>query len=230
MARKAISRKFRRRYGYKRYKSVSMNYFKVKMEYCDRIIFPEMTPLANNAKIYGGPAKFKTRALLPNDEPYKITLQSVLDQYMYTNSLKAIFAYYKLTGIRVELIPESRNTGIYTTYEAQDAKYVVPYPMIFFSYRSGTNDAQNVADCRANNQSIVLDPCRKISRYWRVYGTTSTFVATGSAFSGAFSIRNEYPQGADADSSQTRGLMVYELQPSWQVKISVYYLYKYSRA
>lgn len=230
MARKAISRKFRRRYGYKRYKSVSMNYFKVKMEYCDRIIFSEMTPLANNAKMYGGPAKFKTRALLANEEPFKVTLQYVLDQYMYTNSLKAIFAYYKLTGIRVEIIPESRNSGLYSTYEAQDAKFGIPYPMIFFSYRSGTNDLQTVADCRANNQSIVLDPGRKVSRYWRVYGTTSTFVSTGSAFSGAFSIRNEYPQGEDAGSAQTRSLMVYELQPSWQVKISVYYLYKYSRA
>ena len=115
MARKAISRKFRRRYGYKRYKSVSMNYFKVKMEYCDRIIFPEMTPLAQNAQMYGGPAKYKTRALLNQEEPYKVTLQYVLDQYMYTNSLKAIFAYYKLTGIRVEIIPESRNIGMYST-------------------------------------------------------------------------------------------------------------------
>lgn len=109
-----------------------MNYFKVKMEYCDRIIFPEMTPLANNAQLYGGPAKYKTRALLNQEEPYKVTLQYVLDQYMYTNSLKSIFAYYKLTGIRVELIPESRNIGMTSTYEANDVKYAIPYPMIFF--------------------------------------------------------------------------------------------------
>lgn len=230
MARKGAFKRFKRKYGYKRYKSVSMNYFKVKMEYCDRIIFPEMTPLAQNAQIYGGPAKYKTRALLNQEEPYKITLQYVLDQYMYTNSLRSIFAYYKITGIRVELIPESRNIGMYSTYEAQDQKYAVPYPMIFFSYRSGSNDLQTVAECRANNQSIVLDPCKKISRYWRVFGATSTFVTTGSAFTGAFSIRNEYPTADDAQSRQTRSLMVYELQPSWQVKISVYYLYKYSRA
>lgn len=230
MARKAISRKFRKRYGFKRYKSVSMNYFKVKMEYTDRIVFAEYTPGSAQGSLYGGPARFKTRATMDGEEPFKISLQYVLDQYMYTNSLAAIFAYYKITGIRVELVPESRNCGLSSVEEVNDLKWTVPYPMVYFSYRSGNNSLQTVAECRSNNQSIILNPQQKISRYWRVYGTTSTFITTGTAFSGAFTVRNEYPTADDQQSRSLRTLMVYAFQPSWQVKISVYYLYKYSRA
>lgn len=207
-----------------------MNYFKVKMEYTDRIVFASYIPGTENAGLYGGPAKFKTREEKTGEEPFKVSLQYILDQYMYTNSLAAIFAYYKLTGIRVEIVPESRNLTLSSVEEVNEAKYTVPYPMVFFSYRSGTNDLQTVAECRSNNQSIVLNPNQKVSRYWRVYGTTSTFITTKTAFTGAFTIRNEYPTASDSQSKSTRSLMVYAFQPSWQVKISAYYLYKYSRA
>ena len=230
MARKGALRKFRKKYGYRRFKSVSMNYFKVKMEYTDRIIFAQNVPGSGPGSIYGGPAKFATRVSMTGEEPFKVSLQYVLDQYMYTNSLAAIFAYYKLTGIRVELVPESRNSALSSIEEIENEKYTIPYPMVFFSYRSGNNSLQTVAECRSNNQSIVLNPNQKVSRYWRVYGTTSTFITTGTSFSGAFTVRNEYPTGEDAQSKTTRSLMVYAFQPSWQVKISVYYLYKYSRA
>ena len=230
MARKAALRKYRKKYGYRRFKSVSMNYFKVKMEYTDRIIFFQAIPGSAQGAVYGGPARFATRASMSGEEPFKVSLQYVLDQYMYTNPLAEIFAYYKLTGIRVEVVPESRNSALSTIEIINDEKYTVPYPMVFLSFRAGNNSWQTVAECRSNNQCIILNPNQKVSRYWRVYGTTASFIATGTAFTGAFSVRNEYPT-ADNDQAKTqRSLMVYGFQPSWQVKISAYYLYKYSRA
>lgn len=230
MARKGALRKWKKKYGYRRFKSVSMNYFKVKMEYCDRIIFYQSIPGSEAGATYGGPARFATRASMNGEDPFKISLQYVLDQYMYTNSLAAIFAYYKLTGIRVEIVPESRNSALSSVEIINDEKYTVPYPMVFLSFRAGNNSWQTVSECRANNQSIVLNANQKVARYWRVYGTTSTFITTGTSFSGAFSVRNEYPTGSDAQSKTTRSLMVYAFQPSWQIKISAYYLYKYTRA
>lgn len=230
MARKALRKYKRKTYGYRRFKSVSMNYFKVKMEYTDRICFAFFVPGSNGAISKGGPAMFKTRENLTGEEPFKVSLQYILDQYMYTNSLAAIFAYYKLTGIRVEIVPESRNSALSSVEEVNEQKWTIPYPMVFFSYRSGNNSLQTVAECRSNNQSIVLNPNQKVSRYWRVYGTTSTFITTGTSFAGAFTVRNEYPTGDLDNAKAQRALMVYAFQPSWQVKISAYYLYKYSRA
>ena len=230
MARKGALKKFRKKYGYRRFKSVSMNYFKVKMEYTDRIIFVQHVPGSEPGALYGGPARFLTREGANGEDPFKVSLQFILDQYMYTNSLAAIFAYYKLTGIRVEVVPESRNSALSSVEEINNEKYTVPYPLVYLSFRAGNNSLQNVSECRSNNQSIVLNANQKVSRYWRVYGVTSTFITTGTSFSGAFSVRNEYPTGSDAQSKTTRSLMVYAFQPSWQVKISAYYLYKYSRA
>ena len=105
---------------------------------------------------------FKTRENLTGEEPFKVSLQYILDQYMYTNSLAAIFAYYKLTGIRVEIVPESRNSALSSVEEVNNDKWTIPYPMVFFSYRSGNDSLQTVAECRSNSQSIVLNPNHNI--------------------------------------------------------------------
>lgn len=221
---------------FRRYKGISSNYFRIKAEFNDRIVFPSFEPLTQNARNGGGYAYFKTRE---NQSTYTnrqiVNLGDIMAQYAYTQILAGLFSYYRPTGIRVEIVPEARNSSIDSVFfqprgDQDPLKYEVPYPQVMFSYRAGDTSLQTLAEVRANNQSIMLNPSEKVTRYWRIYGTTTAYVSTNATFTGAFSIQNAFPSGSTEEEAATRGLMVYQLQPSWSVKISVYYLYKYSKA
>lgn len=234
MAKPKTKRRYYRRY-YRRYKSVSTNYFRVKTEFNDRITFVSYEPLSQNAKNNGGYAFFKTREnQVGADQRRVVNLGDMLQQYAYTQVLQGLFSYYRPTGIRIEVVPEARNSTIDSTFFQvvgdQQVKWEIPYPQVMVSYRAGSNAAQNLTEVRSNNQSIVLNPSEKITRYWKIHGGTTAYAASSSSFAGAFTIQNAYPADNTEASANIRGLMVYQLQPSWSIKISVYYLYKYSKA
>lgn len=224
----------RRRYykkSFKRYKNVSMNYLRVKVEYIDRITFQVYEPFTNEGYANGGPAIFFSRSGQQiMDDRRVVSLGSVQAGYSYTESLKSLFSYYRPTGIRIEVTPESRSLNLSNTYLHQNVNHVVPTVPVILSYRMGNNTAQSFTEAKANNQSIVLNSNAKVARYWRIYGATTAYATTQNSFTGAFTVANEYPIGLDQDSNYARGMMVYALQPSWTVKINVYYLYKYSKA
>lgn len=233
MAKKAGAyKKFKKKY-FKRYKAVSMQYFHVKVEYNDRIVFTTVAGAGSEqAAVYGGPAMFARREALGGENRFCVNLGVIMQSYTYYNILRGLFSYYKLTGIRVELIPESRNAALSSMITIDNTSYNLPYPQIMFSYRGGDNNSQTLAEVKANNQSIMLNPNQRMVRYWRVYGTTTSYLSTdeNNFFAGAFTIRNDYPETNSVEDKRTRSLMVYSKMPSYQVKINVYYTYKYSKA
>lgn len=224
----------KRRYyrkSFKRYRNVSMNYLRVKVEYIDRITFQVYEPFTNDGYQNGGPAIFFSRSgQQVMDNRRVVSLGDVQAGYSYTQSLMSLFSYYRPTGIRVEITPESRSLNLPNTYKNQNVDHVVPTVPVILSYRAGNNSAQSFTEAKANNQSIVLNSNAKVARYWRIYGATAAYASTSNAFTGAFTVANEYPLGLDNNSNYARGMMVYALQPSWSIKINVYYLYKYSKA
>ena len=151
--------------------------------------------------------------IIPFEEIYKTTgiqfasfntIYQLFDDYKkgrLTNATDYLmlpsYFTYKLTGIKVEIVPESRNAALPSTIRLDEVYYNLPYPQIMFSYRGGSNNSQTLSEVKANNQSILLNSNQRVSRYWRVYGMTTSYLATEENvfFAGAFTIRNEYPVG-----------------------------------
>lgn len=232
MAKKAGAyKKFSKKKGYKRYKSVQMNYFRVKTEFNDRLVFDYAMPGTTEAANAGGYCFFVTRSSqIGQDNRNHVTLADLLNQYVYTNMLEGLFSYYKPTGIKIEAIPESRNQSLPSSFQIQNVVHNIPFPQVMISYRAGSNASQSLQEVRANNQSLLLNTSQKVARYWKIYGTTTSYDITTNRFLGAFTVQNAFPNTTSEQDQTTRSMMVYRLMPSWQIKISVYYLYKYSRA
>ena len=203
MARTTKRRYYKRRYyrRFRRYKAPTQ-YFKAKAEFVDKIQFPDGP---------GGAAYFVSRvaepvvlnrSLLPNT--------AILEGYSYAVILAGLFSYYKITGIGIEVTPESRNSSI----PAANVN-----PIVYISYRAGNSNSQVLQEVKSNNNTMILDPITRQKRYWRPgpYTDGDYFNTGGGAFAGAFTLLSD-------------GNGVYAGQPSWQIRIIFYYLYKGSKA
>lgn len=203
------------RRGYRRYRNLSnQQYFRVKAEYYSDIIFPAA---ANTGRAY-----FRT------SNSYVITLVNVMQSYTYTNVLAGLFSYYKITGIRVEVVPDARNSGLPKTVTVPNlGEEQVQEPVVMVSYRAASDGEQTLAEVKANNQSMVLSPSQKVTRYWRTYGASGAYRPTADGLDGAFTVQNDYN---NQQALLYNALYQYKTQPSWKIKISVYLLYKQSKA
>ena len=215
---------------FKRYKSISNNYLRIKVEYMDRIVFPDYVPGDGDAANLGY-CYWKLREnAMGQDQQVVITLGDVNTQYSYAATLQALFSYYRPTGVRIEAVPDSRNAALPSTVTINNVSYSIPFPSAMISYRMGSNASQTLGEAKANNQSMMLNSNQKVTRYWRVHGATTAYAVTTTSFTGAFTVRNEYDTQNNDEGRRHRSLMVYRTMPSWSVKISVYYLYKYCKA
>lgn len=215
---------------FRRYKNVSSNYLRVKVEYVDRIVFPDHDVGSQAAEDLGY-CYWKLREnQAGQDAKCVVNLGDIGTQYSYNAVLQSLFSYYRPTGVRIEAIPDSRNSGLASSIVVGNNTFTYPYPYVMIAYRMGNNASQTLGEVKANNQSILLNTQQKVTRYWRVHGGTTAYAATTSSFSGAFTVRNDYNSNNDAAGRRDRALMVYRTMPSWSVKISVYYLYKYCKA
>lgn len=225
MARKTTRRRYYRKF-YKRYRNVtpSQQYFKVKLEAYSKISFP-----TTELHAAGGPTIFGVNAadeeVLWADKGL-LKIEQIFNHYSYKNTLSGLFSYYKITGIRVEITPEARNSTLPNSIMAQGSVIPTIIEQAYLSYRAGNNAIQTLQEVRANNQSVLLDPYNKIVRYWRVFGGTTSYINTNQNFAGGFTTTSE-----TQNSEQAVALMdIYKIQPSWQVKFNLYILYKVSKA
>ena len=114
MAKKKTWRRYYRK-SFRRYKQVS-NYFRVKVEYYDRLRFMIYEPGSEEAGVNGGPLVFDKRANMVPDADRTLSLADIMAQYTYTNTLQGLFSYYRPTGIRIEVVPEARNNTLMIWY------------------------------------------------------------------------------------------------------------------
>ena len=225
MAKTTRRRRYYRR-AYRRYRTVtpSQQYFRVKVEAYSKISFPT-TELhaAGGATIFGINASDED--ILWADKGL-LTLERIFNQYTYKNTLSGLFSYYKITGIRVEITPEARNSTLPAQVTVQGSTFPTIIEQAYLSYRAGSNIIQNLNEVRSNNQSVLLDPYNKIVRYWRVYGSTTSYINTNQNFAGAFTTTSETQEAEQSIQIMDN----YRVQPSWQVKFNLYILYKVSKA
>lgn len=223
MAKTTKKRRYYRRV-FRRYKNVSQNYFRVKAEFNDSIYFPTRLQLAR-----GGPVGFGGNwndVNVPEANKGLLNLNRFMTTYPYTATLQGLFSYYKITGIRVEISPDPRNYTLPTTVIVGGVNLPNYSPVVYFSYRAGNNTIQTLNEAKSNNQSVILSPTGKINRYWKVYGASGAYTATTEALDGAFSVVGIMEENAQA----IEGFDTFQSQPSYKVKISIYLLYKQSKA
>lgn len=185
---------------YKRYKTISYNYFKVKAEFIDKIYYPDN----------GGHAIFNSRR---NEQvaqnQFLLTNSQSFQGYTYINTLAGIFSYYKLLGVRVEVTPDARNQSL----PANSVQ-----PNLYLSYRAGVNNGQTIGEIKANNQTLIMNPVQKQVKYFRVYNESGKYSPSVDPIAGAFTLLGD---------TQGDG---YDTCPSYTVKLIYYLLYKYSKA
>lgn len=195
-------RSYRRRY--RRYRAVrwaQYNVFRTKCEWSSIISFPENDgqPVITGAGVNGQDVSF-------------ISLSELLKKYPKNDSLRSMFSYVTITGVRVEVIPHSLNTATSLTQQ---------YP-VAFAYVSGTNNnPDNITfnDLQSVNSSIILDPSNRQTRYWPLKGAQFDLklaADTNASAAGVFKILSL----ANGQYSKT---------PGWNVKITLYCYWRYAK-
>lgn len=197
---KKYKKSYYKKYPY--YKPVaSRNYFKVKAEAYDYIEFEGNNGIVTWRSQQGEQVQLNRGVL---------TIGNIMDAYAYSVTLAGLFSYYKIIGIAVELMPEASNTN--------GAKQITDERAIYLGFRSGSNLVATINEVRAFNQSLLLDSVNRQRRYWKTFGMYGDWTASNQPVLGAFIVKN---QGDNARR---------DTQPSWKIKISLYLLYKLSKA
>ena len=191
----------KRTYTYRRYKQIaSRNYFKVKAEYYDTIWFPDNGP---------GKPLFSNRV---GDEGATVaskgtnTINQMLTGYTYSVTLAGLFSFYKITGITLELIPKYNNGDV-----------VSDQVDVYLGYRVGNATHMTLSEIKAVNQNLLLDPRNRQRKYFKTLGNFGDWTNTSNAIDGGISIDS----AANGEKNT---------QHAWTIKVSMYLLYKFSKA
>lgn len=143
------------------------------------------------------------------DEAYLVknvlTLKRIMEKYTYVTTLAGLFSYWKLLSVAVELIPLD-----------EDSQVVDPV-QIFMGFRMGKSTVMTLSEIKAVNQNMMLDPRNRQRRYWRTYGNYGDWTQTDTYFEGGLSVAS----GRNSILTDQR---------RWTIKVSLYLLYKYSKA
>ena len=93
---KTVTRYGRRRYyRYRRYRSVSNQYFRIRVEGVYTIAFPS--------------AQVGEPAFAENNGLRVVTFNTLFSSSQYYGSLVSMFGYYKVSGVLMEITPGSNN-------------------------------------------------------------------------------------------------------------------------
>lgn len=157
----------------------------------------------------GGKPQFVNRILDQNANAATMgtnTLSKMLQGYSYAQILSGLFSFYKITGIAFEIIPKDNNFD-----------QIIDQIDVFLGYRVGNDDHMTLSEIKAVNQNLLLDPRNRQRKYFRTLGDYGSWVNTSNAIGGGISIESALT--GDRKS-----------QHSWTIKVSLYLLYKFSKA
>lgn len=153
---KTVTRYRRRRYarGYRRYRSLSNQYFRTRIEGLYTIAFPSQA---------GGP-------VFAEIENNFLGFKRIFSSSQYYGSLVAMFGYMKLNGVSMEVTPGPTN---YKGTATIGAKVLVGFSL-------GNDSLQNYHELVANNNSIVLGVDTTKRKYSRSMGGNGWLSINGS--------------------------------------------------
>lgn len=193
-------KKWRRYRRYYRKKKISENYFRAKVEASGVIYFSE-NPVEGQ----------QTGIALMNigdGGVQRLTFRQILESTTYNVMLSGMFSFWRLTGMAIEVVPASSNSGGNKIISDEGPIYIAP--------RAGTNDAMNYSELKSINSAILMNPLQSTRKYTKFYGYYGDWISTDS-----------YPQGAISIAALSGGLRANK--PEWTFKVTCYLLYKKSK-
>lgn len=155
-----------------------------------------------------GKVQFANRVNDPNATPDSMatnTIAQMLNGYAYVQILAGLFSFYKITSILIEITPKD-NTGNQIQNEVD----------VYLGYRVANNAHMTLQEIKSVNQNLVLDPRNRQRKFFRTLGNFGDWTNTNNAIDGTISLESQ--NGA-------RGS-----QHVWSIKVSLYLLYKFSKA
>ena len=156
---------------YKLYKNIgSYEFLKVKLEFNDVIQFPDAA--------IAGTAQFRSRA--QQGAPNFVNTDTLLHTSFYWDVLQQIFAYYRIFGVSIEVMPSPSNTNGSIVIANIDPVYV--------AYNPGSSQVMTLAAIRSFNASLMLDPTQRQRKYTTLYGGTADFKATTDVTAGGLTV------------------------------------------
>ena len=167
MTKRIVTKYARRRYArrYRRYRSLSNQYFRTKIEGVYTIAFPTDP----GAPVFAeGPSR-------------TTTFGDIFRGSQYYSSLTQMFGYYKITGVAIEVIPGPKNFEGTSTIGAKT--------LVGIHFGSGMD--MNYHQLVADNNSIVLGVLTKSRKYVSTMGAIdwlSTAAGTDLDAVGAFCV------------------------------------------
>ena len=199
MARKYTKRRTYYRRGFRRYKRVQENYFRVKAEINGQIRFP-VNP--------GQPMFYLTNAGLDAPRTH-LTFSYIINKQTFAQMLSGMFSFYKIMALSYECTPLAQNTN--------GVRNITTEPCTVLACRAGNDDALNFGEARSINSAMVMNPVQFQRKYNSLLGFYTNWFATNSAPTGTVTIVAENDTGA---------LLV---SPEWNFKITMYMMYKKSK-
>ena len=187
-------RRFRR---YKNIKWYQYNTFRTKMEYYTQITYP------NNQ---AGDISF----IAANNS--WINLATIINGTPNGDTLRQMFSYLIVTGVRIETQPFSTNT---TLVMAQQA----PVCLAFVVGTNNDPQALNFNDISQINTSMLLDPLTRQVKYFSFRGATKDLKLTADNNAG----------GTGGFKVIGRGQARSDGGPAWNMKATLYVYWRYAK-
>ena len=147
-----VKKKEKKNRPWKRTKSLTWyqyNTFRTKIEYYTQIVFPE-----NKGDVYFSEANVSWK-----------NFTSMINASTHGDTLRSMFAYLIVNGVKVEVIPFSTNTTLVLGDQ-------VPVVLAFIPGTSINPTAYNFNDLNQINTSLMLDPVNKEEKYFSFRGAT----------------------------------------------------------
>ena len=159
VVKRTLTKYGRRRYyrnGYRRYRSLSNQYFRVRIEGVYTIAFPSNT---------GDP-------VFAEVNQKSVSFWSIFGSSRHYGSLTEMFGYYKITGVAMEVIPGPKNFEGTSTVGAKT----------LVGIQFGIADSSNVGyhNLVADNNSILLGVLTKSRKYVSAMGSVGWMPCSSS--------------------------------------------------
>ena len=175
----------RYRYGYRRYRSVSNQYFRIRVEGVYTIAFPS--------------AQVGEPVFAENNGLRIVTFNTLFSSSQYYGSLTSMFGYYKVSGVLMEVVPGSNNFKGLNTIGIN----------VLLGFRFGQGSVMTYKELVADNNSILLGINSNKRKYASTMGSNGwTSTADNNAL-GAFSVSSSMQADMANSPSWTCRLAVY---------------------
>ena len=194
-----VKKKEKKNRQLKRTKSLSWyqyNTFRTKIEYYTQIVFPE-----NKGDVYFSEANVSWK-----------NFASMINASTHGDTLRSMFSYLIVNGVKVEVIPFSTNTTLVLGDQ-------IPVVLAFVAGTANNPTAYNFNDLNQLNTSFMLDPVNKEEKYFSFRGATRDLKLTADNNAGGTGGMKVIANGQASNMTGNQ----------WNMKVTLYVYWRFAK-